>query len=534
MNAADKLYINGKFYTIESEGDHAEAVAVRDGRFIFVGSSEEALKITADEIVDMEGAVVIPGMTDTHMHLVMDCEARQRADLKDADSISEIIDRMKEKDASLELGRWAQGTGLHIERIKEGRLPNRYELDRISKERPVLIQTYCGHAFMLNSKALELAGIGKGFQWPLEGLVDFDEDGEPNGIVREGLYNDLLLPLMGPILPTYEIKKAALSEELKECAKAGFTCISTYTSYSGDPLEYLYQYQELEEEGDLPIRIILNSSAPLAKTIGAVTGIGNDKIMVGAKKLFSDGSLSTRSAALLEEYSDEPGTYGVLVRTQEEMNTEVLESYQYGMEVAIHAIGDKAMDMVLTAIENAVKICGVKKRFRIIHAMVIAEGYIERMKKLPVILDVQPVFIRNWVDICEDRIGKKRKKYFLPLRSYMEAGVIVTGGSDAPVEDINPFIGIECAVTRSAPGRKEENCLVPEERISIYQAVSMFTKNAAYCTNQENIRGTISVGKYADFVALNEDIFQICPQRIHEIKVEKTVVGGNVVYSIEK
>lgn len=534
MNAADKLYINGKFYTMEREDDCVEAVAVRDGKFVFVGSSEEALEIAADEVVDMEGAVVIPGMTDTHMHLVMDCEARQRVDLKDADSIDEVIDRMKEKDADLEPGRWAQGTGLHIEKIKEGRFPNRYELDQISKERPVLVQTYCGHAFMLNSKALELAGIGRGFQWPVEGLVDFDEDGEPDGIVREGIYNDLLLPLMGPILPTYKIKKDALSEELKECAKAGFTCISTFTSYSGDPLEYLYQYQELEEEGRLPIRIIVNSSAPLAKTIGAVTGIGNAKIMVGAKKLFSDGSLSSRSAALLEEYSDEPGTFGVLVRTQEEMNAEVLEAYQYGMEVAIHAIGDKAMDMVLTAIENAVKICGVKKRFRIIHAMVIVEDYIERMKKLPVILDVQPVFIRNWVDLCEDRIGKERKRYFLPLKTYMEAGLIVTGGSDAPVEDINPFLGIECAVTRSVPGRSEENCLVPKERLSIYQAVSMFTRNAAYCTNQENVRGTISVGKYADFVILNEDIFNICPQRIHEIKVEKTIVGGKVVYGTEE
>ncbi len=530
MNIADTLYVNGKFYTMEQEGAYAEAVAVKDGKFLFVGSTEEALLLSADRIVDLKGAVVIPGMTDTHLHLVMDCESRQRVDLKDADSIDEIIKRMKQKDESLEPGRWVQGTGLHIERLKEGRFPNRYELDQVSKERPILVQTYCGHAFMLNSAALRLTGIGRDFKWHVDGLVDFDEDGEPNGIVREGIYNDLILPVMGPILPTYEIKKEALAGELQECAKMGLTCASTYTSYSGDPLEYLYQYQELEEEGRLPIRIILNSSAPLAKTIGAVTGTGNEKVLLGAKKLFSDGSLSSRSAALLEEYSDEPGTYGVLVRSQEEMNEQVLDAYQYGMEVAIHAIGDRAMDMVLNAVEHAVALCGVKKRFRIIHAMLPAEGHIERMKKLPVILDVQPIFIRNWVDLCEERVGKERAKRFLPLKSYMEAGLIVTGGSDAPVEDINPFIGIACAVTRSVPGENGANCLGPEEKLSVYQAVSMFTKNAAYCTNQEKVRGTISVGKYADFVVLNKDIFTMDPEEIYTIEVKKTVVGGRVVY----
>ncbi|MCI9217916.1 amidohydrolase [Lachnospiraceae bacterium 42-17] len=534
MHDVDKIYRNGKFYTMEKEGEFAEAVAVRDGRFVFVGSDEEAARLTAGESIDLGGEAVLPGMTDTHMHLVMDCEARQRVDLRYVSSIDEIVEQMKEKDRMLEEGRWAQGTGLHIERLKEGRFPDRYELDRISKDRPVLVQTYCGHTFMINSKALELAGIRKGFLPPVDGLVDFDEKGEPTGIVREGIYNDLLLPVMGPILPTYESKKQALTEEVMECAKAGLTCVSTYTSYSGDPLEYLHQYKELEEERKLPIRVILNSSAPLARTIGAVTGIGNDKIMLGAKKLFSDGSLSSRSAALLEEYQDEPGNYGVLIHDQEEMNREVQEAYQYGMEVSIHAIGDRAMEMVITAIENAVRHCKEKQRFRIIHAMLPSKGHIERMKKLPVILDVQPVFLRNWIDLCEERIGRERAKNFLPIRSYMDAGLIVTGGSDAPVEEINPFLGIECAVTRSVPGKKEKKSLGVEESISVFQAVSMFTRNAAYCTRQEKNRGTISVGKYADFIVLDQDIFAVPSEDIHKTGIRKTVVGGNIVYEREK
>lgn len=534
MNCVDKIYRNGKFYTMEQEGAFVEAAAVRDGRFVFLGTDEAAEELTADEVIDLKGASVLPGMTDTHMHLVMDCEARQRADLRDVHSIAEILELLKAQNARLEPGRWAQGTGLHIERLEEGRFPNRYELDQVSTERPVLVQTYCGHAFMLNSKALEIAGIKKGFKWPIDGLVDFDENGEPVGIVREGIYNDLLLPAMGPILPTYEVKKKALAEELAECARRGLTCVSTYTSYSGDPLEYLYQYKEIEEEQGLPIRIVLNSSAPLARSIGAVTGIGNEKLMLGAKKLFSDGSLSSRSAALLEAYSDEPGNYGVLVHDQEKMNAEVLEACQYGMEVSIHAIGDRAMEMVISAIENAVQSCQVKQRFRIIHAMLPAEGHIERMRKLPVILDVQPVFIRNWVDLCEERIGKERIRSFLPLKSYMEAGLIVTGGSDAPVEDINPFLGISCAVTRSVPGEESGKRLVPEEGLSVFEAVSMYTRNAAWCTGQEKVRGTISIGKYADFIVLDRDIFEIAPEEIHKLQVQRTVLGGNTVFEVSK
>ena len=530
MYCVDKVYLNGKFYTMENEGETVEAIAVRDGKIVFTGTTEEAEKLSAGEVVDMKKSPILPGMTDSHIHLVMDCEAKQRADLKNAASIEEVLSLMREKERTLEPGRWAQGTGLHIERLKERRFPNRHELDRVSLDRPVLVQTYCGHAFMLNSKAMELAGINKEFKYPIAGLVDYDDNGEPNGIVREGIYNDILVPLMGPILPTYEVKKQALAKELMDCARAGFTCISTYTAYSGDPLEYLYQYQELDQENRLPVRIVMNSSAPLARTIGAVTGVGNDKVMLGARKFFSDGSLSSRSAALLEDYSDEPGTRGVLVRSQEEMNKEILDAYSYGMEISIHAIGDHAMDMVLNAAENAVAKCGVKKRIRIIHAMLPAKGHIERMKNLPVILDVQPVFLRNWVELCESRIGAERMKHFIPLREYFDAGLIVTGGSDAPVEDFNPFIGIQCAVTRQDLAGNPPGGLVPEQKISVYEAVSMFTKNAAYCTNQEKKRGTISVGKFADFIVLNKDLFTAEQHKIYETEVIETVLGGQTVY----
>lgn len=530
MDCVDQLYLNGTFYTMEAEGKAVEALAVRDGRIVFAGSSADARALSAAEVIDLQGAPVLPGLTDSHIHLVMDCEAKQRVDLKSAASIGEVLSALQARAKELGPDRWVQGTGLHIERLREQRFPNRWELDRVSTEQPVLVQTYCGHAFMLNSKALKLAGIDRNFTYPIEGLVDHDSSGEVNGIVREGIYNDILVPLMGPILPDYTSKKEALAKELADCAAAGFTCISTYTAYSGDPLEYVYQYLDLDREGRLPVRIVLNSSAPLARSIGAVTGFGSDKVMLGAKKLFSDGSLSSRSAALLQDYSDAPGVNGVLVCTQAEMNERVLDAYSYGMEVSIHAIGDRALEMVLTAIENAVAQCGVKKRFRIVHAMLCAPGHIDRMKKLPVVLDVQPVFLRNWTELCEPRIGAERMKRFMPLRSYFDAGLTVTGGSDAPVEDFNPFIGIQCAVTRQDLAGNPPAGLVPEQRISIYEAVSMFTRNAAYCTNQEGVRGTLSVGKFADFVVLNKDIFKTKPGEIYKTEVMQTVVGGKVVY----
>ena len=530
----DVVYLNGRIYTMVAEGEMVEAIAVLNGKIVFTGTTEDARALDGKKVVDLEGKTVIPGFTDTHLHLVMDCEERLKVNLLNASSIDEVIALMKEKaDMEPQENGWLMGATLHVEKLKEERFPNRYELDRISETRPIVITSYCHHTAMVNSKALELAGIGKGFQPETEGTIDVDEDGEPNGIIRETAYGLYLEPLMDVDLSSNEFRKEILQKQAKTYSSMGITTFQTYSALGDEMAEYLYTYQELEEEGKLPFRIIVNSAAELPKSVGLVSRIGTDKVKYGAKKIFSDGSLNSRSAALIEPYSDAPEEKGILYYTQEELTAQIREAYEYGMEVSIHTIGDQSMEMVLNGIEQTLAEVKPKRktRFRIIHAMVVNEAQIERMKKLPIILDTQPVFLRNWGAALFDRVGEERAQLFIPLRRYLDEGLLVTAGSDAPVEDVAPLIGIQCAVTRQDLNGKPEGGLIPQQRISVYEAVCLFTKNAAYCTNEEHLKGTLENGKLGDFIVLDEDIFKVNVKDIHNIRILKTVLGGEEVFS---
>lgn len=533
MIKPDVVYLNGKIYTMTSEGEMVEAIAVLNGKIVFTGTTEEASALNGKRVVDLEGKTVIPGFTDTHLHLMMDCEERLKVNLLNAASIEEVISLMKEKaDAEPQENGWLMGATLHVEKLKEERFPNRYELDRISETRPIVITSYCHHTAMVNSKALELAGIGKGFQPETEGTIDVDENGEPNGIIRETAYGLYLEPLMDVDLSDNEFRKSILQKQAATYSSMGITTFQTYSALGDEMAEYLYTYQELEEEGKLPFRIIVNSAADLPKSVGLVSGIGTDKVKYGAKKIFSDGSLNSRSAALIEPYSDAPEEKGILYYTQEELTAQIREAYEYGMEVSIHTIGDQSMEMVLNGIEQTLAEVEGKRntRFRIIHAMVVNENQIERMKRLPIILDTQPVFLRNWGEALFDRVGEERAQLFIPLRRYLDEGLLVTAGSDAPVEDVAPLIGIQCAVTRQDLNGKPEGGLIPDQRISVYEAVCLFTKNAAYCTNEEKLKGTLETGKLGDFIVLDRDIFHTEPSDIHNIRILKTVLGGEEVF----
>ncbi len=534
MYKADKLFINGEIYTLKEEGDKIEAVAVNNGKIVFTGSNKEAENISAEEVIDLKGNTVLPGFTDTHMHLGITCYRKQSIDLLNAKSINDVIEKIKNKAEQTIEGEWITAINLHKSKLSENRFPLRWELDKASVKHPILISSYCGHANMVNSLALELAEIKKGFVPSVEGIIEFDKDGEPNGIVRENAYDDYFAPLNSSVpLADYKKRKLEYENELKRAASLGITTLHTYSSLTGDPLEYLYLYQDLEKENRLPVRIVMSSSAELPKSIGAKTGLGNEKVKYGAKKIFCDGSLSSHSAALLEPYSDEPDKMGVLMNSQDELNKQFKEAYDYGMEIAVHAIGDKGVEMVLNAIEEVYyENPRNDARFRIIHALVLNKNQINRMKKLPVILDMQPIFMKNWVDLAEKRIGKERIQLFMPFKTLIDEDIIVTGGSDLPVEDINAFIGIQCIVTRQNLEGYPEGGFVPKERVSVYEAIEMFTKNAAYCSYEENIKGTIEIGKLADFIIIDRNIFDIDLNEISRIKVIKTYLGGEEVFSI--
>jgi predicted amidohydrolase YtcJ len=480
----------------------------------------------------------LPGFSDTHVHLLMDCIARSYVQLDKARNIAELVDIMREQDAGGDA--WYIGADVSMANLEENRFPKRYELDRVTDSRPIFIFSHCLHFLMVNSKALEIAGITKE-KVAGDGCLSYYEDGEPDGIIMEEAYVKFFANVFAGKYADLDYRYETLRDTLGEYSKRGLTTIHSISGYAGaPPMEFFDQYYALEKAGLLPIRVVVNSSY-LPLSLNPLTGFGTDMVKVGSKKIFMDGSLGGRTASMVEPYSDDPEERGEIFHDLDSIAALLKEAYDAGIEASAHAIGDAAMELLISAAEavypeinepdpvKRLKAAGLR-RLRIIHASVIRPGHAERMSKLPVILDMQPIFINSDGVFVMDRLGPERTKFYTAMRTLTDAGIIITGGSDAPVDPAIPLRGIECAVTRGKIDGTEADKIVPEEALSVYEAVSLFTRNAAYCASEEDVKGTITAGKYADFILLDRDIFETEPKEIHNLRVLKTVVGGKTTW----
>jgi predicted amidohydrolase YtcJ len=385
---------------------------------------------------------------------------------------------------------------------------------------PVLLSRVCGHIAVANSKALQLAGITEKTVVD-SGKVDLDEaTGEPNGILRE---NVIKLAWKAVPKPSQEEIKETCFLACKRAVKAGLTCVHWLLASSSE----LTAIQKLHSEGKLPLRVCLGIPIELLDeliSIGLVTGFGNDKVKIGFVKILADGSLGGRTAALKEPYADKPQTSGMMLYTQEKLNQLISTANAADLQVATHAIGDRTMEAVLNAYEKALKEHPHKDhRHRIEHCSVLNPRLIKRMKRLDLIASVQPHFVFSdfW---ATDRVGKKRARWVYPFKSLLKQGLVVVSGSDCPVEPIDPILGIWAAVARKS---------FPEESLTVEEALKTYSLNSAYASFDEDKRGTIEVGKFADFTILSEDLFKIKPEEIGNVKVEMTIVDGKIVYSRE-
>jgi predicted amidohydrolase YtcJ len=538
MLYADKTFYNGRIYTMNKPGETVSAIVVRDGKILYAGTDERALAYPSVETEDLGGKVGLPGFNDTHIHTFIDCGSRLNITVDQAKDIAGIIDIMKAHDDGEE--GWLFGYGVSMSDLAEGRHPNRYEVDKISTDRPVLLYSHCLHFMMANSKALELAGISKETT-PDEESLSYFADGEPDGILREASYTKFMTEPFNVMYADQDYRLNILRQSIGIYAQYGLTTLHCISSLAGaPPMEYFDQYHQLDKEGALPIRVLINS-AYLPETLKAPTGFGTDMVKVGAKKIFTDGSLGGRTAAMREPYSDDPNTKGDILYTLEELTALLKEAYDAGIEASAHTIGDASMELLLTAAEavyppsdepdpiERLKEAGLR-RLRIIHACMIAPGHVERIKRLPAILDVQPGFLHSDVHIAEGRLGPDRMKYLMAFKTFIDNGILLTGGSDAPVDPPIPLNSIQCAVTRQDLTGFPEGGLTASEAISVYEAVALYTKNAAFCSSEEDVKGTISVGKYADFILLDKDIFTVEPHEISSINVLRTVLGGDTTY----
>ncbi|MFA9422958.1 MAG: amidohydrolase [Sedimentibacter sp.] len=541
MMIFDKMFVNGRFYTMKEEGNIADAIGIKDGIIEFVGMNEEAASYESDEIIDLEGKTVVPGLSDSHMHMHAYCQNKTSVDLQSAYSLEQMIELMKEKAKQTPEGNWIKGVNFDQSKFKENRFPTRYDLDRISTKHPIVIKRCCLHAIVVNSLALEFAGVAKGYNAGTGGIVEFDSNGEPNGILMEQCTKifDEIIP--DPLLDE-GLKRNIMFDVFSDMSSKGVTSIHTYAAKVWNYGEDIELYKAFEREGLLPVRVTVCLDEIFKPEVLTKEQIENPYRMVqyGAYKLFVDGSLGSRSAALKEPYCDDDKNRGFVICTQEELNYRVLHGYQCGLQPAIHAIGDAALDMTLTAIENTLNVTkkkGMTKEeqshrlpFRIIHAQMVDENLIERMKKLPVILDIQPVFIFTDLHWIEERLGYHRLKWTYCWKTMLDEGLIQTGGSDCPVEYFDPMKGIYAAVSRKDLNGYPGGGYFPEEKLSMYEAFCLFTKNVHIATGQEDKLGTLELGKFADMVVLDSNPFNLNEEELLNVKVLYTFVAGKQVY----
>ena len=540
----DKLFINGEIYSMKKEGEKFQSLGVKDGKIIFLGTDEEGKNISSKELIDLKGKMMIPGMADAHLHLYAYCQNLTFVDLSKVHNINEMISLMKEKIKNVKKGDWVKGVNFDQSKWKENRFPTLEEMNSISKDNPVIIKRCCLHAVVANSKALEIVGIGKNYQAGSGGIVELDKNGMPNGILREQstkVFDDILPDPLKDI----EVQKKIMQDVLNDMSSKGITTIHTYAAKIWQYNEDINIYKNFEKEGKLPLRVTVCIDELFEPEILTKEKLNNPyrKVQLGAYKIFSDGSMGSRSAALKKPYSDDPQNSGFMLFTQEELNNKILTGYEHGLQPAIHAIGDRALDMTLSAIEHTLKTTKEKGMtdeeqknrlpFRIIHVQMIDDDLLERMKKLPLVLDIQPIFLCTDLHWIEDRIGKERLKGSFALKTMENAGLIQTGGSDCPVETYEPLKGIYAAVTRQDMEGYPTEGFLPEERLSVYEALCMYTKNVHYATGQESVLGTLEIGKFADLTVLEKNLFKIDKKEIKDVKVEQTYVAGNCVFMIK-
>lgn len=543
----EKLFINGKIYTFKDEKDTVEALAVDKGYIVWVGSTAEAKeKFDAAEVIDLEGKSMEPSMGDSHLHFYAYCQTLTTVDLAGCTTRKEAWDRLAKKAAETPEGMWIKGSNFDQSKWKdvEDRMPTADDLDMVTTKHPLIIKRCCLHEVSANHLALEKAGIVKDYVYGEGGLCELDENGYPNGVVREQaskLFDDIVPdPLLDPAF-----KEKLMGDVFKQVSSVGVTMMDTYAAAIWNFFEDTETYENLDKKGLLPVRMQICLENMYDKPVLTEEQKADPfrKVGYGTFKIFTDGSFGARSAALLEDYCDDPGNKGILVIGQDALNEKTYKAYKHGLQPATHCIGDAGTEAALQAIEYTVAKCledgmtmeeiWAGPKFRIIHAQLIHEDQLERFKKVPVIFDIQPVFLNTDLHWIEERIGDRAKDAYT-WRRYIDEGFICTGGSDCPVEMYTPWPGIWGAVNRTDPlDNLPAGGWRPDQKVSKFEAACMYSKNMAYGNQMEKYLGTLEVGKFADMIVTDRDWLAGPDDDILNVKVLKTYLAGKEVYSAE-
>jgi predicted amidohydrolase YtcJ len=522
--SADLALIGGNVLTMNPSKLHAEAIAVKGDRIAKVGTNEEISSLIGKntKVIRLEGKTVLPGFIDTHIHIVDFGRLLTWLDLSYVRSIKEMQNSLSSRIQKTPKSKWVIGRGWNQNQFAEKRLPTRFDLDKVSIDNPVIFYHQGGQLCVVNTKALELAGITMLTSPPAGGVIDKDAGtGELTGVFRDNTMNLIWNAIPEP---SEEELVDAAGLACEKILEAGVTSVHWMVSSSVD----LSIIQKLREQNRLPIRVHIIIPANLLDNLTSSKSHKNfedDALRLGGAVIFADGYLAARTAALFQPYSDDLATSGKLLCTQEEMNASAAKILNIGLQLVIHAMGDKAVDAALTTIEQTLtKVPRKVIRNRVEQAAILSKRLLKRMKKQKVIVSVQPCVIASEFSVWSamKHLGSKRARWLFPIKTMLKEGIRIIGGSDCPMEPLNPLLGIQATVTRN---------FFPEERITVVEALRMYTVDAAYSSGEESIKGSIEEGKLADLAVISQDLLMVPLNEIENIVVEMTVVGGKVVYS---
>lgn len=532
-------FVNGNVITIHQDHPRAEAFLVEDGIFLQVGSRAEVLAAAGDaQVVDLEGRTVLPGFNDSHLHLLNFAYSRTKIDLYGTSSIAQIQERSRQWLAQRDLapGTWVSGAGWNHYAFQEGRMLDRTDLDQITTQYPMIFTRVCEHTVVVNSKALELIGIDDSTPDPEGGAIGRDAGGRANGVLMETAR--YLAYSKVPDKSVAEIK-AMLQDAIDYVSKLGITSVQTddfETFSSKNWCGVLQAYQELEREGKLKVRVYEQCLLPQIHRLkeflaaGYHTGVGSDLFKIGPLKLLTDGSIGPRTAYLAQDYSDDPGNRGIAVFTQDELDELVCTAQANGMQVVCHGIGDGAIAMILNAYEKAQREHPKPDaRNGIIHVQITSRAILERMLKGDILAYGEPVCVGADMHCVEDRVGPGRLKESYAYRTMNEMGLRVPLSSDCPVDSVNPIDSAYIAVNRKDLTGWPEGGWYPQEALTIDQFLKGFTLDSAYAQFEEDKKGSIQPGKYADFVVLSGDPTTVDPKDLRTIQAQATYLGGRRV-----
>jgi len=527
----DTIIINATVRTMDPQRPTAEAIAILGNRIVALGTTSEIQKLAGQntKVIDAQKRLVLPGFNDAHVHFLSGGFQLSSVDLRDAKTPEEFAERIRAFASKLPAGSWITGGDWDHERWPEAKLPTKELIDRFTPNTPVFVSRLDGHMALANSLALKLGGVTSKTVDPPGGVIVRDANGEPTGILKDAAQSFV-----------WNVKTESTFEEKLMAARAA----SNYAARLGVPsVQDVYAgsdvgvYQTLLDRGDLKTRIYAMTPLPnwerLAKA-GIRAHFGGEMLRVGGLKAFSDGSLGSTTALFYDPYKDAPDTRGI---PSDEMFPEgamlerVRGADRAGLQVLVHAIGDRANDLILSIFEQVEKENGPRdRRFRIEHAQHIRPQDIPRFARDKVIASMQPYHAIDDGRWAEKRIGSERAKTTYAFRSLLDSGATLAFGTDWTVAPLNPLLSVYGAVTRRTIDGKNPNGWIPQQKITVDEAVRAYTVGSAYAEFQESVKGTITPGKLADLVILSRDIFSIDPVEIENVKVLMTIVDGRVVY----